>query len=438
MVMKTRFLTILCVGFLLAALGGCSSIAKGVTEAVLEREDEEDMRQCEIQGPSFDGIRQSLDSQTGHPGKVTKVLMVHGISDHVPGYSSRFQKRLYEELGLTRTDATTRMIELESHDVSWAKGEPHTLGFLQITNHTDAEGKKRLMFFELTWSPILSHQKQVLASDSANNEGLSRADLNASLKSFMNATVPDLLIYMGNGHEKITTSVREAVCWMLADQWQDLPKSGRAECGQWPRSTFSTLAQDDHFFVTHSLGSRITIDTIQNFKELNDNPNQTEKRRAIRDVVRDKSFTVFMLANQLPLLQMGTDVPETPALLEQDSRCGATGKEGEAGKNSLRVMKQMNIVAFSDPNDILSYPVPFDFAEKYLDRRICPIITNVSLNVAPQKNLFDTVSFANPLEAHSGYLEDARVIDLIANGLHHDTLSPLIGSRCAWQEVSTL
>ena len=95
----------------------------------------------------------------------------------------------------------------------------------------------------------------------------------------------------------------------------------------------------------------------------------------------------------------------------------------------------MNIIAFSDPNDILSYPVPLDFASNSIDSRICPQVTNVSLNVATQKSLFDAASFANPLTAHSGYMEDDRVIDLIANGIKGGSLSPLIAERCKWLET---
>ncbi|MDD3288846.1 MAG: hypothetical protein PHX43_07590 [Alphaproteobacteria bacterium] len=409
-------------------LGGCSSVARGVTEAVLDNQSaKEDTRMCEIEGTSFGGIRQSLDSQSAENPKTTKVLMVHGISSHLPGYSNRFQKKLYENLGLTMTDATIKTIQLDSNRVQWKDGETHTLGTLRITRHTDAENRRQLIFYELTWSPITAQQKQTLEEDSINNDGLLRANLNGSLKEFLNSTVPDLLIYSGNGYGKITASVAQSACWMIADDWDGLPESGAHQCEKWARSSFSSLARDDHFFVTHSLGSRITIDTIQNFASLNGKKHHDPNLHSVGKVVSDKEFTVFMMANQLPLLQMGRDAPTISEA--EKTYCAIDGE-----KSDERAMRKMNIIAFSDPNDILSYPLPIDFAAKKIDSRICPSVTNISLNIANEKNLFDAVSFANPLTAHSGYMEDDRVIDLIANGIRHDNVTSLINKRCKWLE----
>ena len=411
---------------LLLPLSGCSGIARGVTEAALAHE-EADLRKCEIEGPEFDGVAQSLEAQITQPTKVTKVLMVHGISTHLPGYSSRFQKKLYETLHLNKTDRTVKAIQLDSDAIDW-DGEDHVLGELRISRHMNDAGTQELVFYELTWSPITVPQKQLLANDSANTDGLPRSDLNASLKSFMNATVPDMLIYNGNGHEKITTAIEESVCWMMADDWKDLPDSGAHICAEWPGSTFSSLQADDHYFVTHSLGSRITIDTIQNFASRRFAPNNFINQSEIEDKIQNKEFTVFMMANQLPLLQMGRNAPEVPN--EQAAYCDADAPYGEQ-----RVMKRMNIVAFSDPNDILSYPIPLNFAQDYIDSRICPSVVNVSLNVAPEKDVFGTFSFANPALAHNGYISDDRVITLIANGMHRATPSPLIEASCRWLEI---
>lgn len=411
-------------------LGGCSSITRGVTEAVMNDRDEKDTRQCEIEGPAFGGVRQSLEAQSPQSPTVTKVLMVHGISSHVPGYSSRFQKKLYEELGLSVMDSTVKTITLDSNAIQWGKDESHTLGTLRVTRHTDAENTRQLIFYELTWSPITDPQKRPLEEDSANNEGLARASINKSLKSFMNSTVPDLLIYNGNGYDKITESVAQSVCWMLGDDWDKLPENGAYQCEQWPHTTYDHLIEDDHFFVTHSLGSRITIDTIHRFIDTNKKENQPDKARR-KKVAEGKEFTVFMMANQLPLLQAGRDMPSVSA--EEKTYCAVEG-----GKAAERIMRRMNIVAFSDPNDILSYPVPLDFASSSIDSRICPSITNVSLNVAQEKSLFDAASFANPLTAHNGYMEDERVIDLVANGIRRSRISPLIGEKCQWLETREL
>lgn len=413
-------------------LGSCSSIARGVTEAIIEEQkNAEDARECEISGRGFDGILQSLETQAPSTPKITKVLMVHGISSHKPGYSNRLQKKLYAHLGLSTTDPVVKTIDLDSDTVKWGKDEPHTLGQLRITRHADPAGQRQLLFYELTWSPITDPQKQALEGDSANNDGLKRASLNGSLKSFMNTTVPDLLIYNGNGYDKITASVRQSVCWMMGDSWEGLPESGTHECRGWDGSTFSTIASDDHFFITHSLGSRITIDTIQNFSGSDSAQPLQGPDSAIRRAIHGKEFTVFMMANQLPLLQMGRDAPANSGMADDYCLSGSP-------KADQRVMKRMNIVAFSDPNDILSYPVPPDFAERNIDSRICPDVRNVSLHITTEKNLFDTLSFANPLDAHNGYMEDDRVIEMIARGIRRNNVPPLTGQRCRWIEIKEI
>lgn len=388
-----------------------------------------DIRQCEIEGPAFDGVAQSLESQKPAQPKVTKILMVHGISTHHPGYSARFQKKLYETLGLNKTDATIKTIDLDSPALHWGD-EPHVLGQLRITRHRDEAETKELLFYELTWSPITEEQKKVLSCDSANSDGLRRSDVNGALKSFMNATVPDMLIYNGNGYDRITKSVEESVCWMMGSRWADLPASGRHMCGLSKGTTFDRIAQDDHFFVTHSLGSRITIDTIQSVA-VRQSQQHKAPRDAVLDKIRDKSFTVFMMANQLPLLQMGREPLDNKAGI--DAYCQPGGVYA-----AQRVMKKMNIIAFSDPNDILSYPVPASFSQRYFDNRICPSIVNVSLNIATPQDVLGAFSFANPAQAHSGYIDDERVIDMIAHGIRKAEGPTAALSRCKWVEVKPL
>jgi uncharacterized protein YceK len=38
-------------------LSGCSSLGRGVTEAILEKQEAEDTRMCEIWGAEFSGIK---------------------------------------------------------------------------------------------------------------------------------------------------------------------------------------------------------------------------------------------------------------------------------------------------------------------------------------------------------------------------------------------
>lgn len=415
---------------LLAPLSGCAGISRGVAEAVLDRK-VEDTRQCQMHGPTFGGLRQSLEHHAAdNDGGTTKVLMVHGISHHTTGYSNRFRDRLVTSMGLDIVDPEVKTIKLDAPDVARnPDGSAPDMGTLRITRHSDRSGTRSLLFYELTWSEITEQEKKTILYDTANTEGLGRSGINQTLKGFMNATVPDLIIYMGTGHEKITAAVRESTCWMFSNDWRTLPTGdGRHACHEWQNADIKHIARDDFFFITHSLGSRITLDTIQAFASDSRSALNGSRLDTIRDIVREKDFTVYMLANQLPLLQLGRTPPEVTGKFRE--YCTPNGSLQHA-----RIFRRLNIIAFSDPNDILSYPVQDDFAEQNIDSRICPRLANISLNVAQQRDIFGAASFADPLTAHNGYVEDKRVIDLIIDGASENHMSPLVRDKCQWQEV---
>lgn len=75
-----RWLWLVC----LVQLTGCASIGKGAVEALLEREEEQDVRQCDVRGESFEGLAPWVDDKEA----ITKVLMVHGVGNHIPGYAT--------------------------------------------------------------------------------------------------------------------------------------------------------------------------------------------------------------------------------------------------------------------------------------------------------------------------------------------------------------
>ncbi len=96
---------------------------------------------------------------------------------------------------------------------------------------------------------------------------------------------------------------------------------------------------------------------------------------------------------------------------------------------------QLSIYAFSDPNDILSYPIPPKFADAYLDSRLCPKVTNIAINVAKPISLFGLGEFANPAAAHGDYEHDERVIALIAHGIGQENTADIVKERCTWLQT---
>ena len=88
------------------------------------------------------------------------------------------------------------------------------------------------------------------------------------------------------------------------------------------------------------------------------------------------------------------------------------------------------------PLDIMSYPVPDRFAERYIESRLCPSVTNVTINVAAVNALLGLGEVANPLSAHTGYDADERVGALLARGAGHPGVAPVVAERCTWRETN--
>ena len=401
-------------------LSGCASFGKGIAEAVLEKSEDKDIRVCQASGKPFEGLAPSLEKV---PGKI-KVLMVHGVGDHLPGYSTEFLEKLAKELKIAAKASHYKDIKLMSQ-----QDPQKNLGNLRISQFKNADETKELLFYELTWSEITRAEKELLSFDNSGESSFRRANVNDMLKKFSNDTGPDPILYLGDNRENILRAFSQSFCWMVQGGWDELPDDTRAACSI-GKDFGKYFAQDNFAFVSHSLGSRITIDGLQRLADLMSDPKSDSflpGRARGKQLLQEKTTQIFMLSNQLPILQLGRELPKYVGTKED--YCSAEGNH-----HSFRLFKKTSLVAFSDPNDILSYAIPHDFKTKYLDARLCFTATNISINVAKIMDLFGLGTFANPLEAHLGYDKDDRVIAMIANGLGTNHTAPLIKQKCEWTE----
>jgi hypothetical protein len=186
--------------------------------------------------------------------------------------------------------------------------------------------------------------------------------------------------------------------------------------------------------VAHSIGSRITIDGMQAIASLLEKEKHTpavpdnEKPLRMIDALRNKHIPIFMLSNQLPMLQLGRELPEVSG--RKTAYCDPGGAHYRS-----RLVSRTSIIAFSDPNDLLSYAIPPGFSEKYLDSRLCVDVTNININVAGIIDVFGMGKFANPLDAHLGYSKDDRVVAMIAHGIGNHHTAPLVKEKCQWIQL---
>ena len=393
-------------------LSGCASFGKGMVEALLEKQDTVDMRQCEIWGKPFSGIAPKL--QTGP----MKVLMVHGVGDHLTGYATQLVEKLAHELRLPVRASVYKDITLSS------QLEPNKdLGNLRVIRLLSKNLQQELLFYELTWSPITAKQKEVLAYDNSGEYSFRRAEANNLMKKFSNDTTPDPIIYLGESRDDILVSFAQAFCWMTKNHWDGLPSGRPMPCSLNDDSIAANILNENYAIISHSLGSRITIDGMQRIAAL-----AKDRDADFRASLQQKEIPIYMMSNQLPMLQLGRQLPE---IHNQKSRyCQIQGE-----KYNQRLLTKTPIIAFSDPNDLLSYAIPQGFVERYIDSRLCVDVTNININIA---NVFDAFGFgkiANPMQAHIGYDTDDRVIALIAKGIGTADTAPLIRERCDWTET---
>ncbi len=406
-------LTLSCTVF----LNGCASFGKGIAEAFLEKQESEDTRVCEITGQKFTGLQPQLEV----PGRKMKVLMVHGVGNHLPGYSTEFLEKLTQTLNLPVTAKSYKNITLAS------PGSPEkNLGNLRISRYLNQDKSQELLFYELTWSEITAKDKEVLSYDNSGEQSFRRTEVNDLLKKFSNDTGPDPIIYLGEKREDILTAFTQSFCWMVSGDWETLPhEAAHQACSS---KNVTPFYNDSYAFVSHSLGSRITIDGLQRIASLYAEGQNAGYYTAVANVMKNKDIPIYMMSNQLPMLQLGRTLPEVTD--QAAAYCQPSGDKYDG-----RILRSAHIIAFSDPNDLLSYSLPVNFVNKYLDSRLCIDVTNININVAKVYDAFGLGTLANPLDAHIGYDTDDRVIALIANGIANEKTAPIVKQRCRWTET---
>ncbi len=371
---------------------------------------------CEIKGSAFGGLKPHL---TGENSKM-KVLMVHGVGDHLPGYSTEFFEKLAKELDLSVTANSHKNITLTDPTDTEKK-----LGNLRINRFLNKEQTQELLFYELTWSEITAQEKKVLSYDNSGEYSFRRAEVNDLLKKFSNDTGPDPIIYLGESREDILLAFAQSFCWMANGNWDDLPDDVHQACHF---HNLNSVLRDNYAFVSHSLGSRITIDGMQRIASLLGDKIANKQQQEMIELLKNKEIPIYMMSNQLPMLQLGRKLPEISN--QEKAYCNPEG-----GKYADRMLARTPIIAFSDPNDLLSYAIPHDFVSTYLDSRLCIEVTNININVATVYDVFGLGKMANPMDAHIGYDTDDRVVALIAKGIGNKNTADIVKQRCRWIET---
>ena len=271
---------------------------------------------------SYSGIRKRWNQTTNNAA--LRVIMVHGMSGFgaiEPGYGDDLARSMAKKFGLSEESAcvTNKL--------------PSSIGvtnILRVCNFTN-ESQDRLAVYELTWSSMTINKKAMqFAKDSQMNKN--RLWANKKIKGLVDSGFGDAMIYLNPTYR---TNLQEPILQTL------IKVDGEA-----------TNENDRIIFITHSLGSKMTLDTIL---ANTNNPAVTN--------LASKTADIIMLANQIPLLDLGietnglNDIP-TNSLRKLVHFVG-TQKGQKPQRPFLEETRapSLRVVAATDPNDSLSFPL---------------------------------------------------------------------------------
>ena len=342
----------------------------------------------------FSGIAQ-LVSQT--PDRSIDVLIVHGMCTHDETWARSSIAGLSKMLG--GPDAPTVAPEPVT-------GTQTTLFRSSIsTTHGTVNASA------IVWSPVVARLKSQLCYDQTNKSAdcksivpdappypYERASLNRALKDgLLNDCLADALIYQGKSRDAIGQQLQQALLAASTPSGAKLAKQSMLSA--------ASTASKPIVFISESLGSKVAFDAIY---KLQNSADDAERLAGVR--VFDRFAQVFMGANQLPIL----------ALADQDIGGGTKARSvsdypadplgallgNRKSSPSFMAPRPLQVVAFTDPNDLLSYALARSTSVMSFDV--------VDVIVSNDNTLFGFVE--RPDSAHTAYRKNDVVTKLIACG----------------------
>jgi hypothetical protein len=239
---------------------------------------------------------------------------------------------------------------------------------------------------------------------------------------------PDVMLYLAPQYwPVIRDAVSAALCYMYS-------ASPQQPCA--PDNIPTPPSTEQYVFITHSLGANVLLDTLCEQLQCAEThpsaPLLAANLRNLQDAIETslaRPTPFYMLANQYVLLELRKAVPlaelsfataEVPAFLDIRNhpffgklRSQQRNKPISLDRAAGSADTSIDIVAFSDPNDDLSFLLPpFPRGDTY------PYIT--VQNVLVQNATEYLWLLENPLTAHVGYYHDpdrAGILDVIFCGM---------------------
>lgn len=339
------------------------------------------------------GIKQQLDR---HDVAAFRIVFVHGIGTHLPDYADAWVvDELAPRLGLRKIADKPEVVPIALPGLP-AYAQPQLTVYRYATRDEVNNRDVDVRFAAITWSPLTTNYKLRLQD---GEDQIRRAWLNKLTKSrLLDGALADAVLYVGRYREFLKNAVTAGLC-------QAFSQNPISPCS-WSNVE---LVDTRLAFITHSLGSRMLTDALIDLIRDDAVPAQ----KLLPALNYGTSF--FMFANQLPLLRLG-DEDDPPPMIGETTAVKPIGIRGLGRALQQSRMNRgetaahpVNVIAFTDPNDVLSYRVP-----KGEDYSTAGTLRFVNIRISNAITWFRLVE--SPVRAHNGYQTNTKVWDVVTGG----------------------
>jgi hypothetical protein len=343
-----------------------------------------------------------------------RILFVHGIGVHLGCDPDTLLLHLTKALHVTQQ--TPPAIDPSETCAHFALPEPTPIP-APNAQHTGllyrfdlASSAREVTFMYLRWSTLTDEPKTTLDEPNRPQGAL----LHNLAKKFEQQNLADVVLYGGQYRDVLRPVLERALCVFVGgtpDQTN-------------PRSCSGGEAGVPTAIITHSLAGYMLMDAMSDIYHPPATQTVPVERSAAIKVGRYLD-QIFMLANQLKVLDLSTRTSEVqvPQVVR---RFGATWEAiHHTRPRRPSEPSSRQLLAISDPNDILSWEVT---KEEFDVPRFT--VANIYLGTAGQflglPHLPIWGLAASPVAAHTNYLRDDDVMDIIVCGMTGSTIN-----RCA-------
>lgn len=286
-------------------------------------------------------------------------------------------------------------------------------------------GGRMVTFMYLLWSPLTDVPK-----NDVDGAGHPHRALSSNLvKDFMKSHVADVVLYGGTYRDVLRPAIENALCQFI----EGTPDKTD------PRFCDNGKPDIPTSIITHSLGGYMLMDALSDLTpppETRADTTGQSSDKVERRVSYEAGYhlnQIFMLANQVAMLDLSTrtseeNIPEAASNVAR--RFHEAWDTMRAGRDPNHVDKfERQVLAISDPNDILSWKLAkggWEVADATKPVRVANVYLGTTAEV-PGLYYWPFLGLtADPVAAHTNYLEDDDVMDIIACGMSGSTIN-----RCA-------